>query len=386
MKKVCVLTATRAEYGLLKRVILTLQEDAFIDVRVAVTGMHLSPEFGFTYHEIEKDGIKIDKKIEILLSSDTAQGVSKSMGLALISFGEYFASLKPDMLVVLGDRFETLAVCMAALIERIPIAHIHGGETTEGAIDEAIRHAITKFSYLHFPSTEEYKKRIIQLGEAPERVFNVGALGVENILKEDLTSKASLEQSLEYSLGAIYAVVTYHPVTLEESTAEMQLKELLDALNEFPQIKYIFTKANADSQGRIINQMLEQYVLNSDKGILVDSLGTQRYLSALKNCAMVIGNSSSGIIEAPLFQIPTINIGDRQKGRIQANSILNCKPKKTEITSAMEKALQMIENRELPSLALKYGNGTTSVQIVKEIKKVLTQETINIKKEFYDLK
>lgn len=386
MKKVCVLTATRAEYGLLKRVILTLQEDAFIDVRVAVTGMHLSPEFGFTYHEIEKDGIKIDKKIEILLSSDTAQGVSKSMGLALISFGEYFASLKPDMLVVLGDRFETLAVCMAALIERIPIAHIHGGETTEGAIDEAIRHAITKFSYLHFPSTEEYKKRIIQLGEAPERVFNVGALGVENILKEDLTSKASLEQSLEYSLGAIYAVVTYHPVTLEESTAEMQLKELLDALNEFPQIKYIFTKANADSQGRIINQMLEQYVLNSDKGILVDSLGTQRYLSALKNCAMVIGNSSSGIIEAPLFQIPTINIGDRQKGRIQANSILNCKPKKTEITSAMEKALQMIENRELPSLDLKYGNGTTSVQIVKEIKKVLTQETINIKKEFYDLK
>lgn len=386
MKKVCVLTATRAEYGLLKRVILTLQEDTFIDVRVAVTGMHLSPEFGFTYQEIEKDGIKIDKKIEILLSSDTAQGVSKSMGLALISFGEYFASLKPDMLVILGDRFETLAVCMAALTERIPIAHIHGGETTEGAIDEAIRHAITKFSYLHFPSTDEYKNRIIQLGEAPERVFNVGALGVENIFKEELISKASLEQSLEYSLGAIYAVVTYHPVTLEESTAEVQLKELLDALNEFPQIKYIFTKANADSQGRIINQMLEQYVLNSDKGILVDSLGTQRYLSALKNCAMVIGNSSSGIIEAPLFQIPTINIGDRQKGRIQASSILNCKPKKTEITSAMEKALQMMENRELPSLDLKYGNGTTSVQIVKEIKKVLTQETINIKKEFYDLK
>lgn len=386
MKTVCVLTATRAEYGLLKRVILALNHDEKIQVKVAVTGMHLSPEYGLTYQEIEDDGIIIDRKIEILLSSNSGESICKSMGLAMIGFGEYFAVLKPDMLVVLGDRYETLSVCIAAMNMQIPIAHIHGGETTEGAIDEVIRHAITKLSYLHFTSTEMYRRRVIQLGEAPNRVFNVGALGIENILQEELLTNEELEGALQFALGNSYAVVTFHPVTLEKATSKMQTQELLTALDCFPNMKFIFTKANADADGKVINELLQRYVeKHLHNCILVSSLGNKRYLSALQNCDMVIGNSSSGIIEAPAFKIPTVNIGDRQKGRVQTNSIINCQPVKEDIIRAIEKAKIMKAKDNLCNPINIYGNGTTSEQIATEIKKALEGNSLNLKKEFYDL-
>lgn len=386
MSKVCVLTATRAEYGLLKPVILKLFANKEMDVRVAVTGMHLSPDFGLTYREIEEDGIVIDTMIDILVNSDRPEAISKTMALAMLGFGEYFARTKPDMLVVLGDRYETLAVCIAAMNGRIPIAHIHGGETTFGAVDEVIRHAITKLSYLHFASAKCYKNRIIQLGENPERVFNVGALGVENAMSLPLMSQEELEESIGFLLGKHFGVVTFHPTTLEEHTAELQTKELLEACNEFPNMKYIFTKANADADGRIINCLLQEYVETyPTKGILVESLGSRRYLSALSHCTMVIGNSSSGIIEAPVFKKPTINIGERQAGRIQAASILNCQPQKESILHTMKEGLSLVKQNKLMDIASMYGEGNTSKEIVNILQKVLTENSIQLKKKFYDV-
>ncbi len=312
-KKIIVVTATRAEYGLLKPIIKKLKQSEYFQVEPAATGMHLSSEFGSTYREIEEDGIQIDNNIEILLSSDTPVAMSKTMGLALISFSEYFDKSKPDAIMVLGDRYETLAVCCAAMNGRILIFHLHGGETTEGAIDEAIRHAITKMSFLHFTSTETYRKRVIQMGEDPDRVFNVEAVGVENVLHEELLSKNELEKLLQLNLSRSYAVVTFHPVTLENDSVEAQL------LDEHSEYLYICTKANADAGGRKINQMLDDYAAQRENIAVYESLGMKRYLSAVKYAAMVIGNSSSGIIEVPSFRIPTINIGDRQKGRIQAD-------------------------------------------------------------------
>jgi UDP-N-acetyl-D-glucosamine 2-epimerase, UDP-hydrolysing len=385
MKKIVVLTATRAEYGLLKPVIKKLNADAAFDMRLAVTGMHLTPEFGMTVHEIEADQIPIDKKIEIILSSDTPIAVSKSMGLALISFSEYFEECMPDALVVLGDRYETLAVCCAAMNARIPIFHLHGGEATEGLIDEAIRHAITKMSYLHFASTEDYRRRIIQMGESPKRVFNVGALGVENALHANLLSLREVEESLEYVLGGQYAVGTFHPVTLEKATAKEQVEELLLALDEYPDINYVFTKANSDMEGRYINRLLQDYAENHDNFLLVGSLGMRRYLSVLKYATFVIGNSSSGLIEAPSFGIPTINIGDRQKGRIAGSSVLQCLPDKNSICKAMQMALSNDFRKRARNAANPYGDGRTSDRVMEIIRNVLVRDGIEIKKKFYDI-
>ena len=282
MKNIAVLTATRAEYGLLAPIIKKLKLNIDLSVHVLVTGMHLSPEFGLTYKEIEEDGIHIDKKIEMLLSSDTPSAISKSMGLAMIGFADYFADHQIDALLVLGDRYETLAVCCAAMNARIPIFHLYGGEVTFGAVDEAIRHCITKMSYLHFTSTEEYRKRVIQLGEAPERVYNVGAMGVENALNVKLLEKKELENELNFSLDNSYALVTFHPVTLESQSSEQQVAELLDALDNFKDMKFIITKSNADADGRVINELFKKYVEDNDNCILVDSLGTLKYLSAMK--------------------------------------------------------------------------------------------------------
>ncbi len=384
-KKVCVLTATRAEYGLLRPVIQRLREDDFFDVQVVITGAHLSPEFGLTYKEIENDGIPIDKKIEILLSSDTPASISKSMGLALIGFADYFAESKPDLLLVLGDRYETLAVCCAAMNQRIPIAHLYGGETTEGAVDEAYRHAISKLSYLHFTSTEEYRTRVIQLGEDPSRVFNVGALGVENILQTPLMSREELEQSLEFKLSSRYVVVTYHPVTLEDGTSAEGFQELLDALDAFPQLQVIFTKANADADGRIINTMIDEYVKSHRNTIAFESLGTVRYLSVVKHSCAVLGNSSSGIIEVPSLSVPTINIGDRQKGRIMEESIISCEPERKSIENALTMALSDEFKEKLKTMKSIYGDGNTSSRIVEVILKELTDSAIDLKKAFYDL-
>lgn len=386
MKTICVLTATRAEYGLLKRLILRLDADPDFRIKTVVTGMHLSPEFGNTYQEIEADGIIIDEKISILTDTDGPAAVSLEMGQALIAFGAYFEKTRPDLLVVLGDRYETLAVCLAAVNQRIPIAHLHGGEKTEGALDDVYRHAITKLSFLHFPCAEEYRQRIIQMGEDPERVYNVGAMSTENILNQELLSKNELEESISFSLGDSYGVVTFHPVTLEENTALDQVRELLATLVEISDMKYIITKANADQGGRSVNQLLDEFAAtHREQFCVVESLGMKRYLSALKYASMVIGNSSSGLLEAPVFQIPTVNIGDRQKGRLRATSVIDCAPEKSAIHSAIQQAKNPDFLKEIRKEKKLYGDGTTSEQIIEVLKKYLLDGEINLKKTFYDM-
>jgi len=384
-KKIAVVTATRAEYGLLRPVIRKLRKSEHFQMQLVVTGMHLSTEFGSTYKEIEQDGESVDHKIEILLSSDTAVAMSKTMGLAIISFSEYFENQKPDAVLVLGDRYETLAVCCAAMNARIPIVHMHGGEATEGLIDEAIRHAITKMSYLHMASTEQYRRRIIQMGEQPGRVFNVGATGVENALHVNLMTKEELEKSLECVLGRPYAVVTFHPVTLENNTAKQQMQELLAAMDDHPEYIYVCTKANADAGGRQINFLLDEYAKKMENVYVYESLGTCRYLSALKYADVVIGNSSSGIVEVPSFGIPTINIGDRQKGRIQADSIINCQPDRQEISESIRKAQTASFRRIARDTINPYGDGHTSEAIMDILYEQLIQRSPDLKKKFFDL-
>lgn len=385
MKRIVILTATRAEYGLLKPLIKKINDDQDFDMRLAVTGMHLSPEFGMTIREIAGDNLPIDKKIEILLSADTPVAISKSMGLAVISFAEYFAECDPDALVVLGDRYETLAVCCAAMNARVPIFHLNGGEASEGLIDEAVRHAVTKMSYLHFTSTEKYRSRVIQMGEEPSRVFNVGAMGVENALHAELLSPAELEESLEFPLGSRYAVGTFHPVTLERETAEVQTEELLAALDHHADMRYLFTKANSDADGRVINRLLENYEKEHDNFRVFDSLGMKRYLSALKYASFVIGNSSSGLMEAPVFGIPVIDIGDRQKGRIACGAVIHCNPVRQEIEDAIQSALSKEFRRKANSASNPYGDGNTSSKIIKIIRDYLLNDKVDIKKKFFDL-
>lgn len=385
MKQIVILTSTRADYGLLSCVIKKLMRDKGVNVRVAATGMHLAAEFGLTYKEIEIDGIKIDRKIEILMSSDTSVSMSKTMGMAMISFADYFEEVCPDALLVLGDRYETLAVCCAALNAKIPIIHLHGGETTEGAIDEAIRHSITKMSYLHFTSTEEYRRRVIQLGENPERVYNVGALGVENVLHQPLLSKEELESKLKLKLSMPYAVVTYHPVTLESRDAYETVKMFLDALDQNKDMFYIITKSNADAGGRQINLMLEEYAAHRNNVRVYDSLGMLVYLSAVKYSEMVIGNSSSGILEVPSFRIPTVNIGDRQKGRIRAESVIDCKEDTESIIKAIKKAKSQEFKKKCSQTKNPYEGEKTSDTIVELIKKNIFDKKVEIKKKFYDI-
>ena len=383
---ITVLTATRAEYGLLSPIIRELQKRDCFEVKVVVTGAHLSPEFGLTYKEIEADGVAIDKKIDILLSSDTPKAVSKCMGLAMISFAEYFEDSKTDVLMVLGDRYETLAVCCAAMNARIPIVHLYGGDTTEGAIDEAIRHSITKMSYFHFTSTQEYRKRVIQLGENPERVFAVGNVGIENAMNMELLDRSELEASIQFKLDKPFAVVTFHPTTLEDGCAKEQFEEILAAFDKNADMKYIFTKANADANGRVINVMIDEYVSRKENAIAFESLGAKRYLSALKYAAMVIGNSSSGLAEVPSFKIPTINIGDRQKGRLQAKSVINCEPICGQVCEAIKKARSQEFNEEIKDVQNPYGDGNTSKKLVDILEKQLQNGKINLKKKFYDIK
>ena len=382
-RKICVVTGTRAEYGLLFWLMKEIEADENLELKIIVTGMHLSPEFGLTYKEIEKD-FKIDKKIEILLSSDTSIGISKSMGLAQISFAEAYEELKPDIVVVLGDRYEIFSAVSSAMIARIPIAHLHGGEATEGLIDESIRHSITKMSHIHFVATEEYKNRVIQLGEQPGKVFNVGGLGIDNIKKLKLLNKEEFEKSIDFKLNKKNILVTFHPVTLENSTARGQFQELLDAIDELEDTNIIFTKANSDTDGRIINQMIDEYVTkNSRKSVGFTSLGQLRYLSALQFVDAMVGNSSSGLAETPTFKIGTINIGDRQKGRMKASSVLDCKPTKEDILGTFDKLYSSEFKTILNTVKNPYGNGGASVQI-KDIIKIISLNGI-LKKSFYDI-
>ena len=384
MRKVCIVTGTRAEYGLLYWTMKALQQDNDIELSVIATGMHLSPEFGLTYKDVIQDGFTIDEKVEILLSSDTAVGVSKSIGLGVISFAEAFGRLKPDLVLVLGDRFEILAACTAAMISKIPIAHCHGGEATEGAFDEAIRHSITKMSQIHFTSTNEYRNRVIQLGEQPQNVYNVGALGIENINRHTLMDKETFEKSIDFKLNKKNFLITYHPVTLDNSSAKQQFKGLLQALDVLTDTPLIFTKPNADTDGRVIVELIDKYVAkNPDKAVAFTSLGQLRYLSAIQYMDAVIGNSSSGLIEVPSFKVPTINIGDRQQGRVKGISVIDCDANEAEIGKSIEKALSpdfrlLLEESENP-----YGVKNPSAEIVRVIKETNLNDII--KKKFYNL-
>lgn len=384
MRKICVVTGSRAEYGLLSGLMRGIQEDAELQLQVIATNMHLSPEFGLTYKEIERDGFRIDKKVQMLLSGDTANATTKSVGLATIGFADAYEDLQPDLIVVLGDRFEILAAVSAALFYKIPVAHLHGGEITEGAYDDCIRHAITKMSHLHFTSTEAYRQRVIQLGEQPERVFYVGALGVENTKRIVPLSRLELEESIHFPLGEKSLLVTFHPVTLEKHTAASQCQNLLDALDEYPDYNVIFTLPNSDTDGRVLIQMIQDYVsARSEKCMSIPSLGLKRYLSALRYVDAVVGNSSSGIIEVPSFGIPTLDIGDRQKGRIAADSVIHCGTDKQDIMDGLRKTL----SREQKEFARKCLNPYDKENTAQAILAVIKHYPLNslVHKTFYNI-
>ena len=383
-RKICVITGTRAEYGLLYWLIKGISEDPALQLQLVATGMHLSPEFGLTYKQIEADGFTIDKKVEMLLSSDTPSGISKSMGLSQIGFADVYNELQPDIIVVLGDRFEMFSAVASAMIARVPVAHLNGGEATEGLIDEPIRHSITKMSHLHFTATETYRKRVIQLGEQPDRVFNTGSMGSENINRMTFLSREAFEESIGFKLGRRNLLITFHPVTLENNTAAEQFENLLQALDELPDTHLIFTKPNADTEGRVVIDLIDKYVAaHQDKAVAFISLGQLRYLSALKYMDGVIGNSSSGLLEVPSFGIGTINIGDRQQGRIKAASVIDCAPDQASVKAALERLLSAEFQELLKTSENPYGSRNPSEEIIRVLK---TVELRGIqKKRFYDL-
>lgn len=384
-RKICVVTGTRAEYGLLYWLMKEIQADDELELQIIATGQHLSPEFGLTYKNIEADGFAINAKVEMLLSSDSPVGIAKSVGLGTIGFADVLARLQPDIMVLLGDRFEALAAAQTAMILRIPIAHIHGGETTEGAIDEAIRHSITKMSQIHFVSESEYRDRVIQLGENPESVFEVGAVGIDNIVRLKLLSLQDLEKQINFSLGKKFFLVTYHPETLTGKSPVEALKTLFAIFDEFPEYKLIFTQANSDAGGRIINEQIEAYAKeNRERVLLVKSLGQLRYLSAMKLCAAVVGNSSSGLLEAPVLHVPTINIGDRQKGRKRYPSVIDCNEDKQQLLSAIQSLRDSKFLRKIQSMKIPHTDGKIAVTMKDMLKQA---ELSNIcQKKFYDLK
>ncbi|PWB36022.1 UDP-N-acetylglucosamine 2-epimerase (hydrolyzing) [Pseudomonas sp. SDI] len=381
-RKVCVFTGTRAEYGLLYWLMKDIQSSPRLDLQIIVSGMHLSPEFGATWKTIESDGFAIDAKVEMLLSSDTDVGVVKSIGLGVLGFADALDRLRPDVLVVLGDRFEALAIVQAALVMKIPVAHLHGGEITEGAYDDAIRHAITKMSYLHFVAAEPYRQRVIQMGESAERVFNVGAVGLDHLLRSQRMTRDELSASLEFELDSPFLLVTYHPVTLAEEDPVQSFQALLSALDCFPEHKVIVTYPNADNGGRAIIPLLEEYARQAPTRIkAIPSLGFKRYLSTVALADAVVGNSSSGIIEVPAFGIPTVNIGARQDGRLAADSVLNCKPEPAAIEAALRQAL----SGEFAALCKQASNPYGAGDAARSIVGVLERFDISHSKSFHDL-
>ncbi|OLO09868.1 UDP-N-acetyl-D-glucosamine 2-epimerase, UDP-hydrolysing [Chromohalobacter japonicus] len=383
-RKICVVTGARAEFGLLRWLMQEIENHQELTLQVVATGMHLSPEFGSTFREIEEAGFTISCRVEMLLSADSNTAVTKSMGLGVIGFADAYERLQPDIIVVLGDRFEIFSAVSSALIAGIPVAHIHGGETTEGAFDEAIRHSVTKMSHLHFVAAEEYLQRVIQLGEQPRRVFKVGGMGIDAIKRIKLLSRDELEQSIDFCLGEKNLLITFHPVTLEDgASSSAQMAELLKALDEFDDTRLIFTLPNADTGGRELNAMVRKFVDNHPNACVFTSLGQLRYFSCLEQIDGVVGNSSSGLTEAPSFDIGTINIGDRQKGRLKANSVIDCEPTGPDIKKALEYMYSADFKRTLTSIDNPYGNGGASESIVK----ILANHPLEniLKKQFYDL-
>lgn len=381
-RRIAVFTGTRAEYGLLSWLMLDINQHPDLELQLIVSGMHLSPEFGETWRVIEADGFRIDAKVEMLLSSDSDVGVVKSMGIGVLGFADALDRLRPDVLVVLGDRFEALAIVQAALVMKIPVAHLHGGEITEGAYDDAIRHAITKMSHLHFVATEVYRRRVIQMGEAPKNVFNVGAIGLDHLRRSARMDLVELSASLGFVLKQPFLLVTYHPVTLMEEPPRQSFEALLAALDAFPSHQIVLTYPNADNGGRAIIPLLEEYARKQPERVLaIPSLGYKRYLSAVSTAAAVVGNSSSGIIEVPAFAVPTVNIGVRQKGRLASASVIHCKPSQDEITGSIRKALSHEFRDACQGFANPYGEGNASQLIVQ----VLANFHISGVKTFYDI-
>ncbi len=386
-RKICVVTTTRADYGLLYWLIKEIAEDPELELSLIATGMHLSSEFGMTVREIEKDGFHIDRRIEMLLSSSSERGIVKSMGVAMISFADALKEIAPDIIVILGDRFEIVPVAMASVVFKIPVAHIHGGETSQGAIDEAFRHSVTKMASIHFPATETYRNRIIQMGESPDLIFNLGAPGIDSIYILPLLDKLELAESLQFSLQGTVAMVTFHPVTTESGTALLQVENMLKAIEDAG-IRAIFTKANADADGSIINGRLAEFCQNRpDNFKLFDNLGQTRYLSCMKNLDLMLGNSSSGIIEAPSFRLPVVNIGDRQKGRMRAPNVIDVGNSVAEIRGGITRALSNDFRTSIKDIENPYDrfrDGQTSHRIMQVLKTVELSENL-IKKKFRDL-
>lgn len=384
MKKICIVTSGRSDYGLLHLLMLGIKKSTALQLQIIATGMHLSPEFGLTYKLIELDGFKINRKVEILLSSDTGVGVAKSMGLGLVGFADAFEDLKPDMVILLGDRYEILAAASAALVQQIPIGHIHGGEVTSGAFDDAIRHSITKMSLFHFVAAQEYQRRVIQLGENPKNIFLVGGLGVDAIKNTNLYSKDELENILEFQFGKKNLIITYHPETVEDKLTNNDINCLLFALETFPDIKLIFTMPNSDNGSRkIMKRVIDFVEVNKGRATYFKSMGHLNYLSSLQYVDGVVGNSSSALMEVPTFKKGSINIGSRQSGRLMASSIINCSMNTIEIEKAIRKLYSEDFKTELLSTKNPYGEGDASEKIIKILE--LNDKNLSFGKEFYDV-
>ncbi len=381
MKKICFFTGTRAEFGLLRPLMQAVKAEADMELQIVAMAMHMSPEFGLTYQEIEEAGFEINQKIESLVPGDDAAAVNKSMAMVTMALADVLPRMQPDIAIILGDRSEMLATASACAVANIPIAHIHGGEVTAAAYDDAFRHAITKMSYWHFTSTEPYRRRVIQLGEDPSRVHNVGAIGIDSIRGLDLMSREQFEESIDFTLGYKNFLLTYHPVTLGNTRAHDQINAVLSALESFPETHVIFTYANSDKDGMIINKQIENYVQqNPERTVSFQSLGQLRYLSALQYVDAVIGNSSSGIIEVPYFGIATVNIGDRQAGRIFGESVIQSGTTTAEISEAMQLALEFKKNKK--EVAHLYGDGHATEKIMEVLRQATNPD---LKKGFYDV-
>lgn len=383
MKKVCVVTGTRAEYGLLRWVMEGIEKSSSLNLQLVVTGMHLSPEFGLTVNEIKSHGFVVDRCVEMLVSSDTPTGITKSIGLGLTGFADVIEDLEPDLVLILGDRYEILAAAISAMIARVPLAHLHGGEATEGSIDEAIRHSITKMSHLHFVATDEYRNRVIQLGEQPDNVYQVGGLGIDNISNLELLERKTLEESLGFQFKEKNLLITFHPVTLESKSSKFQMAELLSALDDLEDTYLIFTMPNSDTDGRILFQQIEKFVSEHNNASVFTSLGQLKYLSCIAQVDAVIGNSSSGLTETPSFKKATINIGDRQRGRMKAASVIDCLPERSAIINALEKIYLDEFQQKLKSIVNPYGEGGAS-ELIIEILESASLDNI-VKKSFYDI-
>jgi UDP-hydrolysing UDP-N-acetyl-D-glucosamine 2-epimerase len=383
-RKICIVTGTRAEYGLLYWLCREIEADPALQLQLVATGMHLSPEFGMTVKAIEADGFEVSQRVEMLLSSDTPVGIAKSIGLGVIGFADAFDRLKPDILVVLGDRFEILAAAQAGMVAKVPIAHIHGGEATKGLIDDPIRYAVTKMAHFHFVAAEPFRRRVIQLGENPKRVHTVGAPGLDHLRRSELLDRQGFEDAIGFKLRTPTFLVTYHPVTLDTGDPAEPMRELLAALDEWPHALVIFTKANADTEGRIINEMIDAHAAHHpERAKAFTSLGQKRYLSALHQVDVVVGNSSSGIIEAPAAGVPTVNIGDRQGGRLRASSVIDCDAERGAITDALRRALNPAFREEVRRTISPYGDGDASRRILQLLKEAPLEDVL--KKGFYDV-